>query len=93
MAESVRQYLEGHYGEKITTKELSKKFGLVPSYLSTLFRQEQGMSPSDYLNRLRIERAKALLLENMFLTVRKLRKSPGMRISCISAKYLKKKLE
>ncbi len=90
LAESVRQYLEGHYGEKITTKELSKKFGLVPSYLSTLFRQEQGMSPSDYLNRLRIERAKALLLENMFLTVREIAEITGYADQLYFSKVFKK---
>ena len=90
LVESVKQYLDDHYGEKITTKDLSKKFGLVPSYLSTLFRQEQGMSPSDYLNRLRIEKAKVLLLENIFLTVREIAEITGYADQLYFSKVFKK---
>ncbi len=48
------------------------------------------MSPSDYLNRLRIERAKALLLENMFLTVREIAEITGYADQLYFSKVFKK---
>ena len=58
---AVAEYLDRHYAESITTQTLSSTFGYVPSYLSLLFRREYGCSPADYLQNIRIERAKDIL--------------------------------
>ncbi len=90
LVDTIRQYLDENYSEKITTKDLSKKFGLVPSYLSMLFRQAHGMSPSDYVNNLRISRAKQLLLEDVSLSVKEIAEMVGYTDQLYFSKVFKK---
>lgn len=59
--EPVRQYLFSHYKEKISLEELSSRFFISKFYLSRLFREQYGMSVSDYILDLRIRHAKELL--------------------------------
>ena len=57
----IDDYINTHYAAHINTQTLSRRFGFVPSYISKLFRQYKGMSPSDYLTNVRIEKAKELI--------------------------------
>lgn len=54
-------YIRGNLTEAISNDVLSDRFGLAPSYLSKLFREFKGISPTDYLFHLRIEKAKELI--------------------------------
>ncbi|WP_249900625.1 helix-turn-helix domain-containing protein [Paenibacillus sp. PK3_47] len=56
-----QNYIFNHLYEDITLDRLAKAAGLHPSYLSQLFKQENGMTISDYIQRERIEEAKRLL--------------------------------
>lgn len=60
------QYIEEHYNEKITLEVLAKELYLNESYLSKLFKKEIGLNFSDFLNNIRIEKSKKLLLENNY---------------------------
>lgn len=55
-------YLENHYSEKITREHLAEIAGVSQSHYSILFKQLTGFSPSEYLSRLRVNRAKELLI-------------------------------
>lgn len=55
-------YIQEHYAKRLSMKLLAREFGLVPSYLSKLFRDYKGITPNHYLQEIRIERAKELLL-------------------------------
>ncbi|WP_407872231.1 helix-turn-helix domain-containing protein [Paenibacillus sp. P36] len=55
-------YLENHYIEKITREHLAAIAGVSVSHYSTLFKQHTGFSPNEYLSRLRVHRAKELLM-------------------------------
>ncbi len=55
------QYLNTHYGERITLEDMARRVYLSPSYFSRIFRKETGITFSAYLNRVRIERSKELL--------------------------------
>jgi YesN/AraC family two-component response regulator len=55
------EFLQEHLHENLNNTLLSKKFGFAPSYLSKLFRNYKGMSPSEYLINLRVEKAKQLM--------------------------------
>ncbi|WP_229691986.1 helix-turn-helix domain-containing protein [Paenibacillus radicis (ex Gao et al. 2016)] len=55
-------YLENHFSEKITREQLAEIAGVSRSHYSILFKQMTGFSPSDYLSRLRVHRAKELLI-------------------------------
>lgn len=57
----IDQYIRRNLTDGINNHLLSDKFGLAPSYLSKLFREYKGMSPTDYLFYLRIEKAKELM--------------------------------
>ena len=55
-------YLDKHYGENINLNLVADKLNLSPGYLSTFFKEKQGINFSDYLNNLRISHAKELLM-------------------------------
>ena len=50
-------WIEEHYSERITLDELAAICGLSPKYLCTFFKRMTGLTPMDYINRLRIEKA------------------------------------
>lgn len=55
-------YLENYFHEKLSREQLSEIAGVSPSHYSTLFKQLTGFSPHEYLSRLRVHRAKEILL-------------------------------
>lgn len=57
----VEQYINNHYKEDITLELLSEKAFMNKYYLVHAFKQYKGISPINYLIRLRIEEAKELL--------------------------------
>lgn len=50
-------YMEEHYQENLSLKDISKIIGLSGSYFSHLFKQETGKNYIEYLNEIRLERA------------------------------------
>lgn len=63
---SVLQYIENHLSEKITIKQLAGEVYLHPNYFIRLFKNNMGVSPVNYINRKRLEKAKQLLsIENI----------------------------
>lgn len=54
--------LSERMSDDVRIEELAKELGISAAYLQRLFRQVHGMTIIDYLNRMRIERAKLLLL-------------------------------
>ena len=53
--------LSEHMDEEIRIDELAAEVGISGAYLQRVFRQVQGMTIVEYLNKMRIERAKLLL--------------------------------
>lgn len=86
----VETYLDENYSKDITTTLLSKKFGLVPSYLSKLFRNYKGMSPSDYLTYLRMKKARELMRQNPSMLVKELASYVGYSDPYYFSKIFKK---
>jgi AraC-like DNA-binding protein len=56
------RFIWKNYTRKISLKEIAGASGLSATYFSTVFRDEMGEKLSVYLNRLRIEKAAALLV-------------------------------
>ncbi len=54
-------YLNGHYSESFSRKDLAYHIGISDRYLTRCFRQEMGITPLEYLNRYRIKKAAELL--------------------------------
>lgn len=72
VVKSINMYLIENYTKQITMTTLSKKFGLVPTYLSKLFKTYIGMSPSDFITHLRIEKSKELMKSQPQLLVKEI---------------------
>lgn len=56
------QYLGEHYAEPITLRDAADHVYLTPTYLCRVFKRETGLAFNEYLNRLRVNKAKELLL-------------------------------
>jgi AraC-like DNA-binding protein/ligand-binding sensor protein len=56
-------YIRENYTRKVRLKEVADVSGLSAPYFSTVFKEEMGENLSNYLNRLRVDRAAKLLLE------------------------------
>jgi AraC-like DNA-binding protein len=63
IAQEVSNWLENNVSKKIKIEDLAKHLNLHRSYLSHCFKRTYGMSPSDYLIRIRIREARRLLME------------------------------
>lgn len=61
---SILHYIHHNYTSNITLESIAPLFGYNHSYLGKIFRKKMGVSFNEYIDRLRIERAKALLLED-----------------------------
>ncbi|MBU2895363.1 helix-turn-helix transcriptional regulator [Vibrio hepatarius] len=60
--EAVREHLEQHYHEPLTRESVAQHFYVSPNYLSQLFQKEGQLKFNEYLNHVRLERAKYLLI-------------------------------
>ncbi|MCF0143037.1 MAG: AraC family transcriptional regulator [Parasporobacterium sp.] len=59
----VIEYIKANYRRHISLEEIAEKTYLSKTYLSSLFKKETGYSISEYINIVRVERSKALLME------------------------------
>ncbi|GHV32994.1 hypothetical protein AGMMS4952_24420 [Spirochaetia bacterium] len=59
--QKVTRYLTAHFSEKILIKHMAEMVGLNEVYFGVLFKQEVGMTMNQYLNRIRIRQAEAML--------------------------------
>ncbi|OPA80848.1 hypothetical protein BVG16_00400 [Paenibacillus selenitireducens] len=60
----VIQYMLEHYKENIKVADLARLVAINVDYLSTVFRKKTGLTPVNYLQTIRIEQAKRLLLHS-----------------------------
>jgi two-component system response regulator YesN len=60
----MKLYLHEHYAEHITLQFMAERLNLNSNYLSELFKKESGVGFIEYLNTIRINKAKSLLLES-----------------------------
>ena len=56
-----KEYIKGHFFNRISLSEVSKAIFITPSYLSKIFYEIEGVHFSDYIKHIRIEKAKELL--------------------------------
>jgi two-component system response regulator YesN len=57
-------FIEYHYSEDISLDDVAKELNLSKHYLCSIFKKETGENMSLYINKLRIEKAKQMLLES-----------------------------
>jgi two-component system response regulator YesN len=64
MISQAQKYIEQYYFEDITLESISKKFYLNRTYFSELFKNETGWTFKKYVNHIRMEKAKRLLVDH-----------------------------
>ncbi|WP_139997213.1 helix-turn-helix transcriptional regulator [Paenibacillus paridis] len=57
----IEQYVNSHYHENMTLKDIAAKFYMNHAYLGQFFRRKKGTHFNEYLHQVRIEEAKRLL--------------------------------
>jgi AraC-like DNA-binding protein len=58
----VINYIHEHMHEKITAKEIAASLNLAPGYISTRFKKQTGTKLPDYINGMKIQEAKRMLV-------------------------------
>lgn len=69
-------FVQEHYQQPLARHFVAERFGLHPSHVSRLFRDEGNMRFTDYINLVRIERAK-FLLKNYDMPLKEIAASCG----------------
>ena len=64
LMEAIRNYVDENFSYELTLASLADMFHLNETYLSGLFKQSVGVTFSDYVTRLRLNRAAVLLKES-----------------------------
>ncbi len=57
-------YINAHFREPLNTQDLCSIFNFTPAYVSKIYKDYKGISPSSYITQLRMEEALKLLKEN-----------------------------
>jgi len=62
LSKRIVQFVDSHYEEvTLNVAMIADNLGITPSYLSKLFKEQTGETLSDYINKIRLEKAKVLL--------------------------------
>ena len=84
-----KNYIEEHYSENLSIKDVAEQIGISSGYLSTMFNQNLGLGFAEYLNGLRIEHA-CVYLEQNYLKVYEIAYKVGFRDEKYFTKVFKK---
>ncbi|MNC34418.1 putative response regulatory protein [compost metagenome] len=63
VAERIKQILDKEFDKTFNLEQLAERVELSPSYVSKLFRQQTGLTMTDYLIAVRMEKAKQFLTD------------------------------
>lgn len=88
--EAIRSFIEKNYQQPITRESVAADFYITPNYLSWLFRKEGHVKFSDYINHVRLERAK-FLLKRFDLTIQEIAQQCGFNDSNYFCRIFKQK--
>ena len=76
---TIEEYLDRHLAEPLSLESISARFAISQPYMGRLFRKYTGQSYTQYLTRLRMERAKQMMKENPNLFVKDIAPLVGYR--------------
>lgn len=68
LIEMGKEYINEHYSEEISVAEIAEHLFVTPNYFSRVFKKETGEGCVEYINRVRMEKAKELLRNTLNLT-------------------------
>ena len=62
LSDRIISYLQEHYTDKnLNVAAIGEEFGYVPRYISKIFKDETGVGLLDYINKMRVNEAKAIM--------------------------------
>lgn len=88
----ILKYIEENYSKNITLDELSMQIGLSPQHLCSVFKKTFQTTPYEYLIRIRIQKAKELLIKNPMIQIKEVCYEVGFKNPSYFC-YMFKKLE
>ncbi len=62
MVQKAKRLIEEYYNMQITLEEAARQLGVSPEYLSRQYKKETGLSFTEDLRRLKVEKVKTLLV-------------------------------
>lgn len=83
-------FIKRNYRSELSLRDVASSVYQSPSYFSRLFKKETGENFSDYINRVRIDQAKKLLLEE-HIPLNRLATEVGYSDQSYFSKIFKKK--
>jgi AraC-like DNA-binding protein len=87
--ESICLYVQENFQSPITRESVAQHFGLAPNHVSRLFRREGLMHFNDYLNLVRVNRAK-FMLQNYSMTLKEIASNCGYNDPAYFCRVFKK---
>ena len=87
--EGIVSYIQEHYSENITNKELSEIFHFHPNYINEIFKKKLGKSLHRYIMDVRISNAISML-EAGEMSIAEIAAATGFYDSCYFSRYFKK---
>lgn len=87
--ESLCLYVQENFQSSVTRESVAQHFGLAPNHISRLFRKEGLMRFNDYLNLVRVNRAK-FMLQNYALTLKEIAFDCGYNDTAYFCRVFKK---
>lgn len=85
----IQKFIEKHMDEDLSLVRLAEQVFLNPSYLSRLYKQVMGVNISDYIDSVRIKRAKELL-ENENVKIYEVAKMVGYETAASFTRFFRK---
>ena len=86
-----KKYIEAHYDRDLSLDIISRHVNVSPYYLSKIFKDETGQNFIDYLTKIRIEKAQALL-RNPQCSIKEICQSIGYRDPNYFSRLFKKQV-
>ncbi len=83
-------HIAGHYDEPLTVEELARVANVSASRFYPLFRAALGVSPVEYINQIRINRAILLLLQSEHYSIEEISEQVGFESSTYFRRVFKK---
>lgn len=80
-AEQAAHYLNEHFNENITLSNVASSLGYSHQYLNRLFREAYGVSMHQYMQRIRLDKAIAIMNERQNIAVKEVASLVGMETS------------
>lgn len=65
--ELAQKYVEAHYREKISLGQLAEQLGISQGHLSSTFKKGTGQNFTDYVNHVKMEKAKELIATHQYM--------------------------